>query len=26
LQSRLPAVSAAIAQCLWEEMVPHASG
>jgi adenosylhomocysteine nucleosidase len=26
LHARLPAVSAAIAQCLWEEMVPHASG
>jgi adenosylhomocysteine nucleosidase len=26
LQSRLPAVSAAIAQCLWEEMLAHASG
>jgi adenosylhomocysteine nucleosidase len=25
LQYRLPAVSAAIAHCLWEEMVPHAS-
>jgi nucleoside phosphorylase len=26
LHARLAAVSAAIAQCLWEEMAPHASG